>query len=74
METQEAKKLDFLSAGEPVKARVYMAGDRAFSFFSGLHLEIPMDLACMDDLLRILNAVRAEMAEMQRKEEAEAYE
>ena len=70
METQEAKELDFLSAGEPVKARVYMAGDRAFSFFSGLHLEIPMDLACMDDLLQLLNAVRAEMAEMQRKEES----
>ena len=69
METQEAKKLDFLSAGEPVKARVYMAGDRAFSFFRS-HLEIPMDLACMDDLLQLLSAVRAEMAEMQRKEEA----
>ena len=74
METQEVKKLDFLSAGEPVKARVYMAGDRPFSFFSGLHLEIPMDLAFLDDLLQLLNAVRAEMAEMQRKEEAEAYE
>lgn len=66
----ELKNLDFLIAGEPVKARVYMAGDRAFSFFSGLHLEIPMDLACMDDLLQLLNAVRAEMAEMQCKEEA----
>ena len=27
-----------------------------------------MDLACMDDLLQLLSAVRAEMAEMQRKE------
>ena len=70
MTDHEAKKLDFLIAGEPVKARVYMAGDRAFSFFSGLCLEIPMGLAYMDELLKLLHAVRAEMAEMQRKEGA----
>jgi hypothetical protein len=68
--TIEPKKLEFLIAGEPVKARVYMAGDRAFTYLSGLCLEIPMGLGYMDELLKLLHAVRDEMAEMQRKEGA----
>lgn len=72
MAVYEAKKLDFLIAGEPVKARVYADGPEAFAELSGLNLNKPLTYEDVYALRDLFDDVFFELHFAQRKLEEAA--